>query len=70
MILRPGDITVILETKLDVRDGVAWSQFDKAINRLEGGAEGPAGAAAAAAAQENGGASPVDSEDDLPESGA
>ena len=64
---RPGDITVILETKLDVRDGAAWSQFDKAINRLEGGAEVPAGAAAAT--QENGGPSPGDSEDDLPDAG-
>jgi hypothetical protein len=27
----------VIETKLDLRDGVAWSQFDKAINKLEGG---------------------------------
>jgi len=32
-----GDITVVIETKLDLRDGAAWSQIDKAINRLEGG---------------------------------
>ena len=35
-----GDITVVIETKLDLRDGAAWSQFDKAINRLEGGEGG------------------------------
>ena len=29
----------MLETKLDVRDGMAWTQFDKALERLEGGVE-------------------------------
>ena len=29
----------MLETKLDVRDGMAWSQFDKALERLQGGVE-------------------------------
>ena len=33
---RVGEITVVIETKLDVRDGMAWSQLDKAIGRLEG----------------------------------
>ena len=31
-----GDITVVIETKLDVRDGAAWSQLDKAISRFAG----------------------------------
>lgn len=34
-----GAITVVIETKLDVRDGAAWLQIDKAIHRLEGGPE-------------------------------
>ena len=29
----------MLETKLDVRDGMAWNQFDKALEKLEGGVE-------------------------------
>lgn len=35
--INAGDIEIILETKLDVRDGQAWSQIDKALDRLEGG---------------------------------
>lgn len=33
----PGDITVVIETKLDVRDGEAWSRLGKAIHQIEGG---------------------------------
>lgn len=57
-----GGITVVIETKLDVRDGAAWTQFDRAIHRLEGGAE--EGGPDAAVGQQ----SPLlgDSDDDLP----
>ena len=48
-----GDITIVLETKLDLRDGAAWSQLDKAIGKLEGGED----------EEES------DSEEDIPDSG-
>lgn len=50
-----GEITAIIDTKLDVRDGTAWSQFDKAINRLEGGPDG----GGAVEASENAPSSPL-----------
>lgn len=51
----PGDISLVIEAKVDLRDGAAWSQFDRAINRLEGGA--PSGGSPEAV-------TPYDSEDD------
>ena len=53
-----GDITVVIETKLDVRDGAAWSQFDKAIHKLEGGLEDSGGDVAES----------MDSDEELPAS--
>jgi len=35
---RAGDITVVLEVKVDLRDGAAWGTLDRVITRFEGAA--------------------------------
>lgn len=50
----------MLETKLDVRDGMAWSQFDKALEKLEGGMDADEAEEAVAG----------DSDEEIPEAGA
>ena len=37
-----GDVRLVLEAKVDVRDGLAWSSLDKYIKGLEGGGAAPA----------------------------
>lgn len=36
-----GDVRLVLEAKVDVRDGLAWSSLDKYIKGLEGGGSAP-----------------------------
>lgn len=37
-----GDVKLVLEAKVDVRDGLAWSSLDKYIKGLEGAGSAPA----------------------------
>ena len=38
-----GDVKLVLEAKVDVRDGLAWSSLDKYIKNLEGSGSAPSG---------------------------
>ncbi len=55
---RAGDITVVLEVKVDLRDGAAWGTLDRVITRFEG--------AAADALAASPGSSDAESEADSP----
>ena len=69
-----GEFSILLETKVDIRDAAAWGKLDKALTRMEGrqptAAAAGGGAEEAEAAGEDGeggllpGGSPAESEDE------
>lgn len=59
-----GDISLVLETKVDIKEGAAWGQFESAISRFT---DGPLSAAAGVADRLH--ASAGNSDDELSDSG-